>query len=350
MFIFIKKLMAVLLSLIVIPTSVGQPLSTALAPKRFAVTVDDGTKAILDEIKNNSQLDIEKIITNLPDLNTPAKIANAVIPIDTEEFRNQMYARRDAANAEGNQAAAFFYYLVGSYFSVFESCHIVFEENADSGYYEFVLEIQYADGYSERLYTGTLYDPETGEFYGHNGKGLTDLGFNFDMKNMVVYAVLNCWMRDFGFCAEYDIFCYLTPFFQYHTRRFKFDYAGKEWMIQIWKGRYVVANGAEVGIYNRDPIKAGSYYNCAGDEDMLPMSLSVYHGDELLLNREEQTHWWINGFRLSQNVYSAKDLTIRFTIEMKDAEMLKAFTEAVNNNAYHDVTYTVDGLTVYLAW
>lgn len=345
----LKKLIAVILSVIVIPSGIGQPVASLLAPKPFEVTVDDATKEILDNIKNNSELDIEKIITNLPDLNTPARIANAVIPFDTEEFRNQVYAKRDEYYDQGDGLRGSLYYLLGAYFSVFKSCHIVLEDMGN-GTYEFVLEIEYEDGFSERLYSGTLYNPETGEFFGPSGKGLTDTGFNFDMKNMVVYAVLDCWMRDFGFCAEYDLFCYMTPFFAYHTRRFKFDYAGKEWMVQVWKGRYVIANGAEVGVYNRAPEKFGSYYDCAENEDMLNMSLSVFHGDELLLNREEQEHWWINGFRLSQNIYSAKDLTIRFTMEMKDEAMLKAFTDAVDNNMYHDVSYTVDGLKVNLEW
>ena len=31
-----------------------------------------------------------------------------------------------------------------------------------------------------------------------------------------------------------------------------FDYAGKTWMIELWKGQYGLETGCEIGVYNRD--------------------------------------------------------------------------------------------------
>jgi len=120
--------------------------------------------------------------------------------------------------------------------------------------------------------------------------------------------------------------------------------------VQIWKGNYLVSNGAEVGIYTREPGSIGTYYNCANDEQMADMSMKLYHGDDLLFERPEHEHWWITGFQISDRLYPAKNLTLDFTIEMKDEEMLSAFCEAVENHYRNDMSYTVDGLTVNVIW
>lgn len=60
--------------------------------------------------------------------------------------------------------------------------------------------------------------------------------------------------------------------------------------------------------------------------------------------------WWITGFQLSSRLYPADTMTLRFSIVMKDAEMLSAFCKAIDNHYRNDITYTVDGLTVNVTW
>jgi hypothetical protein len=136
----------------------------------------------------------------------------------------------------------------------------------------------------------------------------------------------------------------------YVTRRFKFSCGDRDWMIQIWKGSYLFTNGGEVGLYNREKGKVGTYYDSAGDEDMLVMSLTVLHGEETIVSRPAQRHWWVDGFRLQKDIYAPYSLTLRASIEMKDEQMRDAFCKAIDRNYRHDVTYTTDGLTVYLEW
>ncbi len=105
-----------------------------------------------------------------------------------------------------------------------------------------------------------------------------------------------------------------------------------------------------IGLYNREKGSFGTFYNAANDEEMIKMSLEIYHGDELILKQSEQPHWWINGFKLSKDLYAARDLTLKSTLEMKDEEMLKAFCEGIDNNIHRDISYTVDGLKVSIVW
>ena len=121
-------------------------------------------------------------------------------------------------------------------------------------------------------------------------------------------------------------------------------------MIQIWKGNYLVSNGAEIGIYSRESYRAGSFYDCATDEQMMKMSMELYHGDDLLFSRPETLHWWMTGFRISDTLYPASSMTLRFTIEMQSEEMLKAFCNAIDKHYKKDIFYTVDGLTVSVTW
>ena len=344
-----KKLISVLISLITL-VSPAINFNAPVAKKQvFDVTVDEQTHAILEIIKENSLLDIEKIITNLPETSEPARLIGRVLNLNTTEFREQMYELRDKYHREGDDVKWFMCYFIGAYMSVFEKCEIKLEPRGNE--YEFVLYIYYGDGSVERLPSGTLYNYETGIVHGTSDKGMTDIGYEFDMNEMLVYATFNCWMRNFGFCFGYDAFCYFTPFFDYRTRRFKFEYADKEWMIQVWKGKYLVSNGAEVGVYNREIGSKGTYYNSVNDDECLKMGFELFHGDDLIVKRDEQTHWWVNGFKLSKDeIYLPNELNINFNIEMKDEEMLKAFCDAVDSNIYGDVTYTVDGLNVNLIW
>jgi len=119
-------------------------------------------------------------------------------------------------------------------------------------------------------------------------------------------------------------------------------------MIQIWKGNYFVANGGEVGLYCRTPDKKGTFYECVDDSRMLPMTMEISHGDDVLVKKDREIHWWINGFNLSGKLYAPESLTMSFSIEMPDSEMLKAFTESMDK--YDDVSYTAENLTVNVIW
>ncbi len=343
-----QKILSLLLSLIMVPSVFSVSDKPLIGPKKFDVTVDAKTAELCEIVRENSYLDIVNTVTNLRDVSAPVKLLNKALPFDCSAFSEIMYKLRDKCYEDDKITLGKAFYLIGAYFRGFESCDIKLSPCGD-GTYEFLMYVTYSDGETDVLHSGAYYNPETGLFYGKDEKGMFDIGYNFDINDMVIYATLNCWMRDFGFCFEYDILSYITPLYYYHTRRFKFYYEGKEWMIQAWKGMYVAANGAEIGVYNRLP-SPGTFYNCVSDEDMLNMSFSLYHGNELLFTREMQKSWWINGFQLSKELYSANELTLKFTIEMKDEKMLKAFCKAVDLNLHRDVAYKADGLTVSLEW
>lgn len=344
----IKRIIALVMSLVMMPFNLMGSVKKVMPDVALDFTMEAEIEEICDIVKENSYLDLKQIVTNLPSVSIPQKVLKYTCNVSLQSLRQKIREQEFKAKEEGNDLASLLLYTLGAVVEGIDGCHVKLVPRDD--YYEFVLEIHYVDDFTENIYTGVFYNPETNEFFGEDGKGMGQIGYDFDLDDMLIKATVNGWMRSFGFCLEYDAFSYTTPFFFYHTRRFKFNYGDKEWMIQIWKGNYLVSNGSEVGVYNRNKGSFGSFYNCANNDDMLNMSLELWHGDEPIYQLEKTPHWWANGFKLTKDLYTANELTMKFSIEMKDEEMLKAFTESVDSNAFHDVTYTVDGLNVNLVW
>lgn len=316
------------------------------------VDVDELVTAACYHVYSNCGLDIVALLSSIPDINNLAEFTTQVFNIDPVEFRNQMYAKRDKFSAEGDETMSAVCNYLGAYMSIIDKIEVFSDVTGDDpNVYEVMLRIVYRDGGYDISHTGIYINVATGECANYNDSGLAGTGFNFSLSEMMVYATLNAWMRDFGFCLFYDIAAGSMPLlWNYTTRRFKFEYDGLEWMIQMWKGNYLITNGGEVGVYNRTPEKFGSYYDTATDEQLMEMSLQIYHGDKLLVNQEPQMHWWINGFQMSDRLYIPESLTMKSSIVMPDEEMLKAFCESIDNHYKKDVTYMVDGLKVNLVW
>ena len=320
-------------------------------PEYCDVVVDEFVTAACDHILENSGLDIVSLFKSIPSMNEPAELIVETFEVDTTAFREHMYDKRDEYHQQGNSTMEKLCHFIGVYISVVETYTIYAVPTDTENLYQVRMEITFKDGTKEDFNPGIYINSETGWCGKTDGRGLMGIGFDFNLNEMMVYATLDCWMRDFGFCVMYDIAANSMPLlWHYVTRRFKFDYNGLEWMIQIWKGNYLITNGGEVGVYNRAPGSFGTFYECATDDQLLEMSLQIYHGEDLLVNQEPQMHWWVNGFQMSDRMYIPDSLTMKFTIVMPDEEMLNAFCKAIDENYRHDVTYTVEGLKVSAVW
>ncbi len=322
---------------------------TIIFPERkFKVEFDETLTEICNYVCENAGLDIVKIFSNLPETKDFALLTTKLFRIDTAEMRRELYAKSDECWDNGDNVNSMLYLFLGTYFSVMDDCCIYGEEIGED-LIQVAIKITFRDGGEKILYPGITIDLATGECY--NGEtGMVNTGFNYNLNELLVYAPIHAWMRGFGFTVAYDIACYIMPMWNYITRRFKFDYQGREWMVQVWKGNYLITNGGEVGLYNRDAGSFGTYYNCATDDELLEMTMKVSHGDDVLVDLGPEMHWWINGFKMGKSMYNPRNLTLEFSLVMPDEEMLEAFCEAVDNHYLHDVTYTTDGLKVSCVW
>lgn len=323
------------------------------ASDRLDVSYDEFLLIANHHIVSNSGLDIAALIGNFPPLNVNIGYITEKLEIDTTAARETLYALRDECYANGEAELGNLYFLVGAYVSIIDKVYFYAVPSKDNeNIYNVRLDVTYRDGSTETFSPGLCVDAVTGEIYGKDGNGIFGIGFNFNMSEMMVYALVNAWHRNFGFAVVYDMAADVLPTWDIITRRYYFEYNGLEWLIQTWKGSYfLISTGAEVGVYNRVPgEEKGTFYNCATDEQLMPMTMKLSHEDTTLIDVGPEKHWWINGFKMNNLTYEPESLHLEFSIEMPDTDMANAFAKAVENEEHKDTTYTVDGTTVSVVW
>jgi hypothetical protein len=165
-------------------------------------------------------------------------------------------------------------------------------------------------------------------------------GYNYDPYQDIFYTKIDAWQREMGYSRLYDeaaaplsmiIDC--EPIY--------FEYDGKRWMIEFWKGQYGMNTGCEVGVYTTDGpdlnipgVFNGTFYNCASDEDLLELSYSLYKNGKTLFEGKDK-HWWLTGFYLGE-FSEPSELIMHLEITLKDEIMRNAFVEGLRNAGYED--------------
>ena len=181
------------------------------------------------------------------------------------------------------------------------------------------------------------------------------------------------WQDEFGFAMVYD---FIAPYFgyAYDSVRVFFTYDNQDFMVQLWKGQYIVLRGGEIGIYHRDAdgLKKDPYtlYNAADEKYWPTMDVSIYEqkkeGDapedyELLFKRPIDKYWWCTGFVLGvpRNTDPADELRMEAVLTFNDSEMAAGFANGLVEHGFREVEnaedvkldeYHIDGSSVTLSW
>jgi len=175
-------------------------------------------------------------------------------------------------------------------------------------------------------------------------------GFVYNPIQDIFFTAKDAWQRRFGYCQAYDdaaIFMNMVI----DCEPIRFDYDGKSWLIELWKGQYGMTTGAEIGVYytrrrvgNSEKDHERAFYKCVKDADMLPMSVSLLKNGRELFNLN-QRHWWLTGFVLGEFSHP-EDLRAIFGITFPDDKMKTAFTTALLDLGYDNCRFDAEGLTV----
>ena len=177
-------------------------------------------------------------------------------------------------------------------------------------------------------------------------------GYEYDERQNIFYTSLHPWQRWFGFSDIYDNAAAYTMMW-YMTLKIDFPYEGLLWRLQWWKGQYGVLEGAELGVYTKDPNRPDlGFYECASDANLLTMYFEYYqtakdynNGDYLFL-REEQDHWWLTGFKFG--VVNPTKNVIKATLIAKNDTMANGIEDGLKNVT--DKTGRPNGFKEYKAW
>lgn len=174
-------------------------------------------------------------------------------------------------------------------------------------------------------------------------------GFLFEPLQEIFYSKLDAWQRNHGYCKLYDE---LAPSFNMvmDCEPVVFNYDGREWLIEFWKGQYGMLTGAEIGIYVADmgsevpkPI-TGTYYEAVSDEERLSMSFRLLKGRRTVLERRGY-HWWLTGFRVAE-FSKPKQLSMDWEILFPNVVMRDAFIGGLYRIGYNRYELWIDGTSV----
>jgi len=160
---------------------------------------------------------------------------------------------------------------------------------------------------------------------------LTPFGYCYDSRFDIISSRNDAWQREAGYTALFDraaaslnmIFDYLPVYF---------DYQGRTWLIELWKGQYGINTGAEIGIYYADRILSPdefstAHFKAVEDEDMLPLSFSLFRRETLLATISKRT-WWLTAFCMGQFSHPC-ELCMKSAIQFQDRDMLSSFLNAL---------------------
>ncbi len=162
------------------------------------------------------------------------------------------------------------------------------------------------------------------------------------------------WQYNFGFGKIYDI---ASPYIllEYDYIRVFFTYAGKDWMLQMWKGQYgMVFYGGEIGIYNRphtdDGVNEWTFFNCPAEEDWLNMEMTLWHQEvngtwTREFTREYDKYWWCTGFKNGhlRQEEPADELRLEGRITFLDDEMTALVADGLKECGF-DTADSKDGI------
>lgn len=210
------------------------------------------------------------------------------------------------------------------------------------------------------------YDPYTGCVIDNEGLGL--VGFAYDAKYNVFYATGSGWQRTVGYTELYDRLAAIA-FMPLDTIRIKFNYAGLQWMVQLWKGYYgLVLAGCETGFYNRpgNTPESQTTYNVVSEEYHQEMSCRFHYGLSSF-NRYSKT-WWLTGFAPAVQMSPATtipQMRVENTINFTDLGLMNAFIQGLEGVDHifqnydgktrpfyfeRGVNYRVTGTSVWFEW
>lgn len=161
----------------------------------------------------------------------------------------------------------------------------------------------------------------------------------------------NCMQANFGYNWVYDLGANLIDF-HIETCKLPFEYNGKQYRIQLWKGQYISGEigtvGGEIGLYTREPGKfyTKDHYDCAPQDEWVYMEMTCLWDDDgdgvysSQFTRNYDLFWWATGFVDGQlaDLNDTSPVRILGRITFKDVEQAKAFEQALANKGFSSVS------------
>lgn len=165
---------------------------------------------------------------------------------------------------------------------------------------------------------------------------IAPFGYAYLQAQDIFTSRLDVWQREFGYCTLYDksalrfnmIFDCLPVYF---------NYEGRTWLLELWKGQYGINTGAEIGVYYADRILDRSEYHhtlfqSVEDCDMPALSFHLFRKGAQIADVCAR-HWWLTAFSMGRFSEPA-DLYMHACITFAAPAMAHAFIKGLINAGY----------------
>ncbi len=177
-------------------------------------------------------------------------------------------------------------------------------------------------------------------------------GYCYDECQDIISSRNDAWQRDVGYTAFFDraashfnmVFDYLPVYFHYQNRT---------WLIELWKGQYGINTGSEVGIYYADRLLSEeelstALFHAVDDRDMLPVSMELFRGRNLLASLSKKT-WWLTIFCMGM-FSQPPQLNLEVSIHFQDCDMRCSFLNALLQTGFPKDSVRACGNTVSIQY
>ncbi|MDD2190219.1 MAG: DUF4474 domain-containing protein [Eubacteriales bacterium] len=181
-------------------------------------------------------------------------------------------------------------------------------------------------------------------------KLLGDAGYAYDPCQDIFYSRIDAWQKKFGYCRLYDEAAAPSGMI-IDSEPITFEYAGKRWLIQLWKGQYYLNTGAEIGVYLAEGADLsipnlfnGTFYRCADKAEQPHIAFSLIKNDSVLFHREGK-HWWLTGF-MPGKFSEPEELSMHVRITFNNTTMCMNFIKGMIKNGYPAYEILTNGISV----
>ena len=177
---------------------------------------------------------------------------------------------------------------------------------------------------------------------------IAPFGYAYLPAQDIFTSRLDVWQRDFGYCTIYDKAAFRFNMI-FDCLPVYFNYEGKTWLLELWKGQYGINTGAEIGVYYADRIlEPGEYkstlFQSVEDCDMPALSFRLFRKGVQIADVCAR-HWWLTAFSMGRFSWPA-DLYLRACITFATHSMAHAFVDGLVKAGYNREDICMDCHTV----
>ena len=180
---------------------------------------------------------------------------------------------------------------------------------------------------------------------------LSPFGYVYESKQDIISTLNDAWQRSAGYTALFDRAA-LSLSMVIDALPIYFDYHGRTWLIEFWKGQYGINTGAEVGIYCADRILEEyelekAHFDAIKDFERIPVSFTLTR-DADPIAAVSRPAWWLTAFCVGM-FSSPSQLAMNCILQFPDSDMQTCFIAALKQTA-PDIHYHCSGLKVHLVY